>query len=148
MTAVDDLTEQLACVRGRFASALDGKIADSFAALEKLSGGGETIEIVITAHRRLHDMCGTAPTLGFTATGKAARSAETVMREAARAKRALTSAEMTALKTELEALRTAASGELQTYSSRGVAQCPWRSAISGRAAGRAGIPAIFHLPTH
>jgi HPt (histidine-containing phosphotransfer) domain-containing protein len=120
VTAVDDFTERLARVRRRFAAALDGKIADSFAALEKMSGsGGEAIEIVITAHRRLHELCGIAPTLGFTAIGNAARSGETVMREAARAKRALTPAELTALKSELEALRTAASGDLQTYSNRG-----------------------------
>ena len=119
MTAVDNLTEQLARVRARFASALDGKIGESFAALEKMSGGGETIEIVITAHRRLHELCGIAPTLGFTATGKAARSAENVMREAARSKHALTPAELTALKSELEAVRTAAAGDLQTYSNRG-----------------------------
>jgi HPt (histidine-containing phosphotransfer) domain-containing protein len=119
MTAVDDLTEQLARVRARFAAALDGKIADSFAALEKISAGGETTEIVVTAHRRLHELCGIAPTLGFMAIGQAARSAETVMREAAGAKRALTLAEMTALKSALEGLRTAASGELQAFSKRG-----------------------------
>jgi chemotaxis protein histidine kinase CheA len=116
---VYNLTEQLARVRARFAGALDDKIGDSFAALEKISGCGETIEVVIIAHRRLHELCGIAPTLGFMATGKAARSAETVMREAARAKRALTPAEMSALKFELGALRTAASADLQTYSNRG-----------------------------
>ena len=119
MTTVDDLTEQLARVRARFAAALDGKIADSFAALEKMSGGGETIEIVVTAHRRLHELCGIAPTLGCAATGKAARSAETVMREAAIAKRALTPAELSKLKSELEALRTAATGELQAVANPG-----------------------------
>jgi chemotaxis protein histidine kinase CheA len=100
-------------VRARFAGALDDKIGDSFAALEKRSGGGETIEVVIIAHRRLHELCGIAFTLGFMETGEAARSAETVMREAARAKRALTRAEMSALKFELGALRTAASADLQ-----------------------------------
>lgn len=118
MTGIDELAEQLERVRARFAAALDGKIGDSFAALEKISGGGETAEIVITAHRRLHEMCGLAPTLGFAATGKAARSAETVMREAARCKRALTPAEISTLKTELEALRSAAAGELKSYSNR------------------------------
>jgi hypothetical protein len=86
---VYNLTEQLARVRARFAGALDAKIGDSFAALEKISGGGETIEVVIIAHRRLHELCGIAPTLGFMATGNAARSAETVMREAARCQSAL-----------------------------------------------------------
>jgi HPt (histidine-containing phosphotransfer) domain-containing protein len=119
VTALDDLTEQLARVRARFAAGLDGKIGDSFAALEKMSAGGDTTEIVVTAHRRLHELCGIAPTLGFMATGKAARSAESVMREAASAKRALMPAEMTALRSELEALRVAAAGELQAYPNRG-----------------------------
>lgn len=118
MTALDDLTEQLARVRARFAAGLDGKIGDSFAALEKMSAGGDTTEIVVTAHRRLHELCGIAPTLGFMATGKAARSAETVMREAAISKRALTPAEISALKSELEVLRTAVAGELQAFSNR------------------------------
>jgi chemotaxis protein histidine kinase CheA len=116
---MDEFAEQLARVRARFAAALDGKIGDSFAALEKISGGSDATEIVITAHRRLHEMCGLAPTLGFAATGKAARSAETVMRAAARSNRALTPAEINALKPELEALRSAAVGELKNFSNRG-----------------------------
>jgi len=118
VTPEDKFAERLARVRARFAAALDGKISDSFAALETMSGGGETIEIVIAAHRRLHEMCGIAATLDFAATGKAAGSAETVMCAAAKAKRALTPAEMAALKSELEALRRAAAGDLQTYSNR------------------------------
>ena len=62
---MDEFAEQLARVRARFAAALDGKIGDSFAALEKISGGGEATETVITTHRRLYEMCGLAPTLGF-----------------------------------------------------------------------------------
>jgi hypothetical protein len=120
MTTADDFTEQVARVRARFASALADKIADSFAALEKMSGGGaETVEIVILAHRRLHEISGIAPTLGFAAIGKAAGLAGTGIREAAKVKRALTPAEFTALKSELEALRMAAAGDLQTYSNRG-----------------------------
>lgn len=118
MTPEDDLKERLAAVRARFAAALDGKIGDSFEALEKIAAGGETVDIVIAAHRRLHEMCGIAPTLGFAATGKAARSAETVMREAAHAKRTLTPAEISALAGELAALRTAAATELRKFSER------------------------------
>ena len=98
----DDFTAKVALVRERFASTLPGKIADSFAALEKMADGGDAIETVITTHRRLHEMCGTAPTLGFEATGKAARLTETTIREAAKAKRAATPVEIAALKTELE----------------------------------------------
>ena len=118
MTAEDDLKERLAGVRARFAAALAGKIGDSFAALEKIAGGGGTVEIVIAAHRRLHEICGIAPTLGFAATGEAARAAETVMREAVHSKRALTPAEIGALTGELVALRKAAADELRKFSER------------------------------
>lgn len=117
MTLEDEFAERLARVRARFAAALDGKIGDSFAALETIAGC-ETIEIVIAAHRRLHEMCGIAATLDFAATGKAAGSAESVMCAAAKAKRALTPAEMATLKSELEALRRAAAGDLAAYSNR------------------------------
>lgn len=118
MTPDEEFTERLARVRERFAAALDDKIGDSFAALEKISGGGETIDIVIAAHRRLHELCGAAPTLGFPATGKAAGSAETVLRGAVKSKRTLTAAEIASLKAKLEALRQAAAGELRVYSNR------------------------------
>jgi len=116
--AENELKERLARVRARFAAALDGKIADSFTALEQMAGGAATIDIVVVAHRRLHEMCGLAPTLGFAATGKAARAAETVMRPAAESKRALTPTEIGTLKYELERLRVVAACELQAYSSQ------------------------------
>lgn len=113
-----ELKKRLARVRARFADALDGKIADNFIALGQMAGGGETIEIVLAVHRRLHEMCGLAPTLGFAAIGKAARAAESVMRPAANSKRALTPAEIGELKYELKRLRAVAADELQAYSSQ------------------------------
>jgi len=117
MTA-DDFTERLARVRARFGSALQGKIADNFAALEKMShggDGGELIETVVSLHRCLHEMYGIAPTLGFAATGAAAGLARTTIREAAKAKRAATPAELAALKSELEGLRAAAAVDLARH---------------------------------
>jgi len=117
MTRMDDFTGQLARLRKHYAAALDGKIAESFAALEKISNGGDTAETVVIAHRRLHEMCGIAPTLGLEATGRAARSAEAVLREAAKGKCALAPAEITAFKFELEALRRAAARDLSDMGS-------------------------------
>ncbi len=115
-----DFDEQIARVRARFAASLPGKIADSFADVDKMSGGGgNPIDAVLVAHRRLHEICGIAPTVGFEATGKSARSTEAAIREAAKAKRAATPAEISALKSELERLRTAASNELQKFSQQG-----------------------------
>ncbi len=128
MTNVD-FNEKVARVRARFATSLPGKIADSFADLKQMSdGSSDSIDTVITAYRRLHEMCGIAPTLGFEATGKAARSTKAAIREAAKAKRAATPSEIAALRTELEQLRTAASGELQKFRSsvdeRGIVRAP------------------------
>jgi chemotaxis protein histidine kinase CheA len=116
---VDVFADQLARVRARFASTLENKIADSFAALEEISRGGDTIEVVVAAHRRLHELCGIAPTLGFAATGKAARSAEAVMRGAALSRRALTDAELAAAGDELNGLRRAAASDQETRAASG-----------------------------
>lgn len=112
---MNEFNERLVRIRERFVSRLDGKIANSVAALEKISGGDETIETVVVVHRSLHEMCGIAPTLGFTAIGHAARAAEITMREAAKTGRALTLTEAVALKSDLEALRAAAADDRQTY---------------------------------
>lgn len=120
MMTADDFTVHVARIRDRFASALNSKIADSFAALEKMSAGGaDSIETVITTHRRLHEMYGVAPTLGFEATGKAAGVARAALREAAKAKRAATPAEIAILRTELEHLRNAAAADLRSLSNAG-----------------------------
>jgi hypothetical protein len=119
MTNADDFTAHVARVRERFASTLNDKIADSFAALEKMSAGGsDTIEVVIIAHRRMHEMYGIAPTLGFNATGKAAGGARAAIREAAKVKRAPTPVEVATLKIELEKLREAANADLRNFSKR------------------------------
>lgn len=116
---VDEFTERLARVRQRFAGALQGKIDDAFTSLTHLSGDkAMAIETTIVTHRKLHEMCGIAPTIGFAETGKAARAAETVIRPAARDKRAPTLVEISALKDELDALRIAARTELQSIASQ------------------------------
>ncbi len=116
MTA-DDFAEHVAKVRARFAAALNAKIADSLASLTPMQAGGEpALQAGIVTHRRLHEMYGIAPTLGFAATGEAAGRARTAIREAAKAKRPPTPEEIAALKSELERLRSAADADLQKYS--------------------------------
>ena len=116
---IDEFAERVARIRQRFAAALPKKIDDSFLALDHLSGGGRAIDDVVVTHRRLHEMCGIAPTIGFEATGRAARAAETVLREPAKAKRSLTADEAAALKRDLDALRDAAQSDLQSMTSQG-----------------------------
>jgi len=125
MMTKDDFADQVARVRARFASTLNSKVADSFADLEKMASGGlQSIEIAIVAHRRLHEMYGIAPTLGFASTGKAAGVARTTIGEAAKSKRAPTAAEIAALKTELESLRAGVAADLEDYAKGETANAP------------------------
>ena len=125
MMTADDFTVHVARVRERFASTLNSKIADNFAALEKMSASGsDSIEAVVATHRRLHEMYGVASTLGFNATGKAAGAARAAIREAAKAKRPPTAAEITALRRELEHLRDAAAADLRSFSMGGKTDAP------------------------
>jgi len=114
MTA-DLFADRLAKIRDRFVAALPNKIDESEAAMAAVSGDGPaSVEAVALTYRRLHGLAGTGPTIGFTATGQAAREAETVLIEAYRGQRALTMSEATSLRQALLALRRAAHGELQT----------------------------------
>lgn len=111
---VNEFTERLAQIRQRFATTLRGKIDDNFSALPKLSDkDADAIETIVVVHRKLHKMCGIAPSIGFSATGKAARAAESVLREPAHAKRPLTTEEVVALIDEFSCLRDAAQFDLQ-----------------------------------
>jgi len=114
--SADVFAERLAKVRNRFKSALPGNIAANDAALPQLA---ESVEAVAETYRRLHGMAGTGPTIGFAATGQAARAAENVLIEAYRGARALTSDETASLKEALVVLRDAAQSELQTESPGG-----------------------------
>jgi hypothetical protein len=111
---VSDLfAERLAAVRQRFAAKLDARIADIEAAMPALRGGdgGETLA---RAHRRAHDLCGVGPTMGFVATGKAARAIEQIMLAALKADRPLAPDEVARVTDGLAALRSAAASEIQS----------------------------------
>jgi chemotaxis protein histidine kinase CheA len=117
---IDEFAERVARIRQRFAAALPKKIDDSFLALDHLSDGSDgAVDDIVVTHRRLHEMCGIASSIGFEATGKAARAAESVLCEPAKSKRALTAAEVEALKHDLDALRNAAQSDLQSMTSQG-----------------------------
>jgi chemotaxis protein histidine kinase CheA len=110
---VSDLfAERFAAVRARFAAKLDNRIDEIDAAVAELSRGGTT-DALARAHRRAHDLCGVGPTMGFVATGKAARMIEQVMLAALKANRPLTLDEMAQVSEGLGALRAAASAETQ-----------------------------------
>jgi hypothetical protein len=112
----DQFTERLALVRKRFASKLVGRISDTEAALPTLSGAAPDVaETVAVTHRCIHELCGIGPTVGFVATGRAARVMERILLEPCRLKRALTNEEIAGLRAGIDALRNAARADSAAY---------------------------------
>lgn len=108
----NEFNARLEQLRQRFAAALPQRINDSVTALPRLMSA-DAIDTLVVVHRKLHEMCGIAPTIGYPVVGKAARAAETVLREPADSKRPLTVDESCKLRGKLEWLRAAAQLELQ-----------------------------------
>ena len=115
--ADDVFAERLARVRARFAGNLPVRIDSIDRALPNLAGDGETVFPILAAvHRNAHEICGIAPTVGFAATGKAARCVERILLQPLRDKRGLNEAEITSVRQELDALRVAAQSDAQSLS--------------------------------
>jgi len=111
---VDQFAARIATVRRRFLSTLEGKIADTYAALPNLSGDGSAVG---ETYRRIHGIVGVGPTVGLAATGRAAREVENVLLPAYRAERGLHAEELDTLRGALHALREAAKQDLDTFAS-------------------------------
>jgi hypothetical protein len=111
----DVFTERLASVRKRFAAKLISRIAEIDAGLPACAGENAGAA-VFTAHLKVLDLCGNGPTLGFVATGQAARVCDTILLQPWRDRRGLTEQELATLRNEMAALRVAAHGELQSNS--------------------------------
>jgi chemotaxis protein histidine kinase CheA len=112
---VDPFTERLARVRERFVSALESKIEDTFAALPQLAGETATFAAVDETYRRIHGIVGIGPTVGFAATGRAARTLENILLRPHQAERGLTAEEATSFTEALQMLRETAASELQSF---------------------------------
>jgi hypothetical protein len=111
---VDQLAERIAVIRKRFASRLIATLHEIDPASRDLAGDGANVDAVAATYRRIHDVCGTGPTIGFTASGQAARKLDAVLIEPFRAKRGLTADEVAQLKDGLDALRLAAELDMQS----------------------------------
>jgi hypothetical protein len=112
---VDPFAERLARVRERFVSALESKIEDTYAALPDLAGESAAFEAVDETYRRIHGIVGIGPTVGFAATGRAARTLEHILLQPHEAERGLTAAEITSFRKALHTLRETAASELQSF---------------------------------
>jgi len=110
----DPFTDRLARVRDRFAMTLVGKIEETCAAIPQLSSFAPSAVIAVAqAYRCVHGIIGVGPTVGFPASGDAARNVENVLRTAQRERRGLTADEIALLTKTLRVLREVAARELR-----------------------------------
>jgi hypothetical protein len=113
--SADQFAERIAAIRMRFASKLATKIEETNAALPHLAGtSADVVEAVATTYRRIHDLCGVGPTVGFVETGQAARGIDAILIGPFRAARGLTADEVARLKDGLDTLRAAALVDIQS----------------------------------
>ena len=113
--ATDPFTERLAQVRQRFVSTIESKIDDTYTDLPRLVGDGSDVASTLgDTYRRIHGIVGIGLTIGFAATGKAAKAVENVLLGPHRGARRLAPQEVTVLTHALDALRDAAQRDLQT----------------------------------
>jgi HPt (histidine-containing phosphotransfer) domain-containing protein len=116
----DQFETRLARVRHRFATTLESKIKDAVISANCMTlGQGGLTKKISDSYRDLHGICGIGPTVGFAATGEAARAAEGALMQAYRESRGLTEREVVSLKKALENLRVAAASELRLMYQRG-----------------------------
>src|SRR3569833_3009963 len=102
MTA-DLFTERLAQVRHRVVTTLETKIAETLAELPALScAHADAAKRLEQTYRRIHGIVGIGPTVGFSATGKAAKSVEKLLLEPHRGARGLAADEIEALSGALD----------------------------------------------
>jgi chemotaxis protein histidine kinase CheA len=114
----DPFTDRLARVRDRFATTLAAKIDETCAAIPRLADVAPAAPAAVAeAYRCVHGIVGIGPTVGFPASGNAARDVENVMRPPQQGKRGLTADEIARLTKSLEVLRDVAARELESFHS-------------------------------
>lgn len=111
---VDPFTDRLARVRDRFAATLTAKIDGTYAAIPRFPDAMPAAAAAVAeAYRCVHGIVGVGPTVGFPASGKAARGVEDTLRTAQQQRRGLSAEEITRVSEALQTLRNVAVGELQ-----------------------------------
>jgi HPt (histidine-containing phosphotransfer) domain-containing protein len=115
MTA-DPFTDRIARVRIRFAATLSAKIDDVCAAIPQFPDTAPKAAAAVgDAYRCVHGIVGVGPTVGFPASGKAARDVEDVLRPPQQQRRGLSADEVARVTAMLQILREVAARELQTF---------------------------------
>ena len=105
----DGVEEQFATridkIRVRFAYRLAEKLEQTDAALSQMMHDGGGVDAIATAYRWFHDVSGIGPTLGFVATGNAARKCADILVDAFRSHRSLLPDELASLNSAFDSLR-------------------------------------------
>jgi HPt (histidine-containing phosphotransfer) domain-containing protein len=108
-----EFARRIAKIRARFPAKLDDRIRRIDGTLETMPRHlQDSATAVALAYRQIHDICGIASTVGFTATGLSARALDGLLIDPFRAQRGLTDDELAQLKSGLIALRTAALADI------------------------------------
>jgi chemotaxis protein histidine kinase CheA len=119
MTA-DPFTDRLARVRDRFAATLTGKIDETCAAIPHFAEASASAPTAVAeAYRCVHSIVGVGRTVGFPASGSAARDVENILRPPQQQRRGLKADEIVQLTKTLQALRETAARELQSFNPTG-----------------------------
>ena len=114
--SLDIFADRLARVRRRFVSTLQGRIDDTAAGVDKLGAKVPAAAMAVgEAYRCVHGIVGVGPTVGFPATGRAARDVEDVLRPAQNERRGLSEDEISVLRARLGELRDTAEREMQAF---------------------------------
>lgn len=108
-----EFAERIAKVRARFITKFADKLRKTDTALPQLGGDGEDAANAVEAtYRRFHDMCGIGSTIGFDATGQAAKALDAILIAPFRGHRGLSLDELARFKECFEALRAAGLAEI------------------------------------
>lgn len=110
---------QISWIRARFVQKLVDEIDATVAALTVLAGDDTAaLAAVDAAYRRFHDISGIGATIGFQATGRAARILDAILAVPFRELRGLSGRETAKLSEGLDSLRAAARTESHHQQSR------------------------------
>jgi HPt (histidine-containing phosphotransfer) domain-containing protein len=109
----------IARVRHRFATSLESKIQTAMAAADHMTRDDSGAVQYVNSYRNLHSIFGVGASVGFAATGDAAREAEAALIQAYEQKRGLTEDEVLSLKSALARLQDVAGSELRSMYQRG-----------------------------
>jgi chemotaxis protein histidine kinase CheA len=99
---------QMAAIRDRFAGRVGPLVADLRVVLARIQQGAQNVEDMNVLHRGLHDLSGTAPSVGFAEIGAEARQLELIVAAAIKDGRAPSADDVRTLSDGMKSLQALA----------------------------------------